>query len=353
MDLLAAVCSNDLDQVRACILVGDDMTRTYLNDGKDTYWCGTGLLYHSKSAAMTELLLNAGTPFTGGEMKKAIMDSDIERARLLLLAGAAKGPDLLVATAVNSIDMVALILEDSRIDPNYEGFSVGRSALQIAARLDNAAMVDLLIRKGANPTLCLGYGLGHDYALHGAGINAARVLIHHGASVASRDYRGYTPLHVAASVDDELFQFLLEETLSAPRKFPHPVLNRTITGVSVLSIAVTHACVHNVALLLRLAPASIDIKLQYPIASYIPSCTSSPVLQALLTRALAGGDAVQDACAQQVTMRTCFAFLCHAHDGPFKKYSYVDPVREAIMMHLVPVSAEQRAVILQLSALAV
>jgi hypothetical protein len=348
--ILNAVKTNNLDQARACIQAGEDMTRVYLDSDKE--WHGQGLLYHSKSAEMTKLLLDAGTPFKGCEMKKSILDSDIERARILLAANAAKNSDLLIAAAVNSIEMVALILQNPRIDPNWEGLSFGRSALKIAARLDNASMVELLLRKGANPSLCLGYGLGYDYALHGAGVNAARVLIQHGASVVVRNFRGYTPLHVAASVDGELFRFLLEVTLSAPRKFPHPVFDKMITGESVLSIAVGAACVNNVALILRLAPAAINIKLKHPIESFIPAATNRPVLEALLSRAIVGGDAVKEACLEQVTMRTCFAFLCHAHDGPFQKYSYVDPVREAIMMHLVPVSVEQRAVTQKLCSLA-
>jgi len=357
--LFDAVTANDLSQVDQLLKAGGDAaTIWYDATGR------RGLLYHSPSADMTRLLLFFHTPLFGGEMVKAICDDDPARVRLLLDAGAFQSEHLPIAAHKNSMEMVSMFLPFIT-DVNHCCHAPGvephhaQSALHFAAGNDNLEMVDLLLRHGADPRILspAGFTALHKAALHGASIPVARRLLDAGTSLVSRNYIGRTSLHIAAQQEDRtgLLPFLLQLVLEAPGKFPHPVFDATIIRESVLSLAVSSGHIKNVVTILHYAPAAVHAKLPHPIEQYVLALTPPSeklLLETILFQAKVGGNAVQGALVERGDMRACFAALGHAPNGLMGRYTWADPVREAIMMHLVSASAAHRATINQLCSLA-
>jgi ankyrin repeat protein len=151
----------------------------------------------------------------GAPLDSAAVAGDVNEVRRLLDDGAdanggGAGTPLYFAAQRGHADVVALLVERGADVNTVTQFG---TALQIAARGNQTAIMEMLLRNGADPNLSGGeYGNTplHDAAERGA-IEAARLLLENGADVNSRTKRGHPPIHLATSKGkDEMVALLLE-----------------------------------------------------------------------------------------------------------------------------------------------
>ncbi|PHJ19381.1 ankyrin repeat-containing [Cystoisospora suis] len=97
-------------------------------------------------------------------------------------------------------EQLTLLLEQRPADVNYAD-SNGTTPLTLAAQLDKASLVEILLAKGADPTAQERLSLGGNTALHYAAENnsseVAVKLLRHGAQANVQNRLGHTPLHTA------------------------------------------------------------------------------------------------------------------------------------------------------------
>ena len=247
--LIEAIARHDLDAVRRGLAAGGDLARAADASGS------TPLMHAAArgTVAIMRALLDGGAEVNASNVRKATAlhwaVPDPEKVRLLLAHGAhvdartveGRTPLYLAAMLPDGVPAARLLLGAGA---DVEATTmVGTTALFPAATT-GAAMTKLLLDHGADPNararsdatpilvtrgadvvrLLLARGADArarsktgDSSLMEAAIRgdleAAKLLIEHGAEVNAADHRGYTPLLLAAQHDRdalELVQFLLE-----------------------------------------------------------------------------------------------------------------------------------------------
>lgn len=179
---------------------------------------GTTALMFAASAPVTRLLLAWGAPAkTRDRTGRAALDymvvpDNVASARLLLEHGAwadAAGSETTPLMAASSRRMMRLLLaHGAKLETrNKEGFT----ALLGSAQNDEAAKVRFLLAHGARISAARAGQTALYYAVERGRVDAARVLLEHGAPVNTADRYGSTPLRHAIETDNvEAVHLLLE-----------------------------------------------------------------------------------------------------------------------------------------------
>jgi ankyrin repeat protein len=118
-----------------------------------------------RDSAMIEFLINAGADVNapsaailgGTALEAACQNDDLHMVQKLLGLGAESDEWSLVAAVSGSLELVQTLL-DARLN-RYKRFSKGFGcrALQYAIKLENAAMIEILLTKGINPNTVIRY----------------------------------------------------------------------------------------------------------------------------------------------------------------------------------------------------
>jgi len=166
--LSAAVQTGDVEVVKVLLAAGADPNRKNSD--------GTTALTWSPDAAMSETLLDGGASarhelgksIEFSSLHNAADDGDLARLELLIVRGEAACLLGRFTTGVAWTPLhyaahdghcaAAQLLIDAGADPNCVDDDLGYTAISLAADRDDLAMVELLLRNGADPALETGTG---------------------------------------------------------------------------------------------------------------------------------------------------------------------------------------------------